>query len=192
MCVFTIDKRRNELQHLFGAGVHYGRFWRKDFDYDTSLVGAGMTIPVNALAVGRYFLALPSEESGELISNLKLQKLLYYAQGCWVALNGCEKPLFKDKIYAWKHGPVVKTVYNHYAGHQGNALPASGRPSLGTEIPPFLDEIYRVFGKFSAWKLRDMTHREPPWLKNYEADVLDVEIPLRDLESYFSKHVKKT
>ena len=32
--------------------------------------------------VARYFLALSNdEESGELMSNLKLQKLVYYAQG---------------------------------------------------------------------------------------------------------------
>ena len=138
------------------------------------------------------FLSLPSDETGELISNLKLQKLLYYSQGCWVALNGSAHPLFRDKIYAWKHGPVVKTVYNHFAVHEGNALPSSGRPQLRADIAPFLDEIYRVFGKFSAWKLREMTHREPPWKDNYKPDINDIEIPLTDLESYFSKHVKRS
>lgn len=27
----------------------------------------------------------------------------------------------------------------------------------------FMDEFYQVYGQFSAWKLRNMTHDEPPW-----------------------------
>ena len=150
-----------------------------------------MSSSVGALAVGRHFLSIPRDESGDLISNLKLQKLLYYSQGCWVALNGVASPLFHDKIYAWKHGPVVRTVYNHYAKFGSDALPQEAQPPLKPDVRPFLDEIYRVFGKFSAWKLREMTHQEAPWVKNYKPDVLNVEIPLGDLEAYFSKHVKK-
>ena len=150
-----------------------------------------MNIPISALAVSKYFLSLPSDETGELVSNLKVQKLLYYSQGCWVAINGATKPLFREKIYAWKHGPVVQAVYNHYSSYGPAALPQSARPTLRPDIGPFLDEIYRVFGKFSAWKLREMTHREAPWLKNYKPDVSNIEIPLSDLAAYFSKHVKK-
>lgn len=149
-----------------------------------------MNIPVSALPIARRFLSIPRDETGDLISNLKLQKLLYYAQGCWVALHGAGHPLFHDKIYAWKHGPVVKTVYTHYAKFGADALPVEPRPNLRSDIGPFLDEIYRVFGKFSAWKLREMTHREPPW-ENYKHDTLNVEIPLPELEAYFSKHVKQ-
>ena len=150
-----------------------------------------MNISVRALAVARYLLSIPTEDPSDAISNLKLQKLLYYSQGCWVALNGVSKPLFHEKIYAWKHGPVVKPVYNHFAGYVDAALPKQARPSLRPDIVIFLDEIYRVFGKFSAWKLRQMTHEEMPWLKNYKPSVRDVEIPLSDLWAYFSKHVKK-
>lgn len=150
-----------------------------------------MNTSVSALTVAKYFLSLADEEAGDLMSNLKLQKLLYYAQGCWVAVNGAEKPLFRDKVYAWKHGPVVKIVYNHYSKFKGNALPVEARPELRRDIVAFLNEVYRVFGRFSGWQLREMTHRETPWIKNYKPNVNDVEIPLIDLELYFSKHVKK-
>lgn len=62
----------------------------------------------SAMTVAKYFLSIPDRESGELISNLKLQKLLYYAQGYHVAMHGVSKPLFVEKIYAWKHGPRCK------------------------------------------------------------------------------------
>ena len=49
-------------------------------------------------------------EDGDYISNLKLQKLLYYSQGCFLALR--DEPLFDSPIEAWTYGPVVPEVYN--------------------------------------------------------------------------------
>lgn len=145
----------------------------------------------SALTVAKYFLSVPDEDSGELISNLKLQKLLYYAQGHAVALGLANGLLFKDKLYAWKHGPVVKTVYNHYAVHGRDALPRERPPTtLSREAVSLLDEIYRVYGRYSAWALREMTHREAPWLRNYKPDILDIEIPLQHIKEHFSKNAQ--
>ncbi len=144
----------------------------------------------SAITIAKYFLSIPDDDAGDLMSNLKLQKLLYYAQGYYVAMNGEQDPLFQDKIYAWKHGPVVKTVYNHYSGFGGGILPSCDAPVLILKTRAFLDEIYRVFGRYSAWTLRDMTHREEPWLKNYKVDVADIEISKSDLAKHFRKYVK--
>ena len=63
--------------------------------------------------VALYFLFRARElEAGDTISNLKMQKLLYYAQGHFLATY--KKPLFDDKIEAWKYGPVVKEVYDKF------------------------------------------------------------------------------
>lgn len=145
----------------------------------------------SAITVAKYFLSIADSESGDLISNLKLQKLLYYAQGHAVAANGVRRPLFNDKMYAWKHGPVVQTVYNFYAKHGDGAIPREDRPPhLPTDVREFLNEIYRVYGRFSAWALRDMTHKEPPWLDHFRPNVLNIEIPLSSLESYFARNAK--
>lgn len=144
----------------------------------------------SALTVSKYFLSIPDDDAGELISNLKLQKLLYYAQGYAVAMNGIESPLFKDTIYAWKHGPVVKTVYDHYSQYKESALPKEKAPTITEDVRCFLDEIWRVYGRFSAWTLRDMTHKEMPWEKNFKPDTKDIEIPLTDLAEYFSQFIE--
>ena len=52
------------------------------------------------------------EENGELMSNLKLQKMLYYEQGFHLAYF--DTPLFKDEIEAWMYGPVIPAVYEHF------------------------------------------------------------------------------
>lgn len=144
-----------------------------------------------ALTVAKYFLSITDrKESGDLISNLKLQKLLYYAQGYSVALYGVKNPLFPEKVYAWKHGPVVKRTYHHYSSYGDEALPAEAAPALDDGTRAFLDEIYRVYGRFSAWALREMTHRESPWLNNFKPNTMDIEIPLNDLADYFGKIIK--
>jgi uncharacterized phage-associated protein len=146
----------------------------------------------SALTIAKYFLSIPEEDAGELMSNLKLQKLLYYAQGYYVAINGVDSPLFKDTVYAWKHGPVVKTVYNHYSTYKDGAIPRCIVPrGIGVDDVAFLNRIHDKFGRYSAWALRDMTHREPPWLNNYRPEVQDIVIPVSDLSKYFSKYVKR-
>lgn len=107
-------------------------------------------------------------------------------------MYGVDKPLFKEKIYAWKHGPVVKVVYNEYATYEGRSLPVEKAPAFDAATTSFLNEIYRVFGRYSAWALRDMTHKERPWLKNFKPDVQNIEIGLADLAEYFVPYVKKT
>ena len=59
-----------------------------------------------AREIAEWFLAWAEDIEAD-ISNLKLQKLLYYAQGHYLARTGV--PLFDDVIQAWAHGPVVPT-----------------------------------------------------------------------------------
>ena len=78
-----------------------------------------------ASQVAKWFLAhnrmVMIDEGGENISNLKLQKLLYYAQGSFLAVT--DKPLFEDNIVAWCHGPVVESVYHEYKSNGSNGIP---------------------------------------------------------------------
>ena len=62
--------------------------------------------------VANYLLSLADPLEGDLISHLKLQKLLYYSQGVSLALRN--QPLFNNKILAWAHGPVVREVWEYY------------------------------------------------------------------------------
>lgn len=134
--------------------------------------------------IARYFLALTDEESGDAISNLKLQKLVYYAQGFHLALH--DEPLFGEKIEAWLHGPVIPDLYHYYKEHGSTPIP---KPldvdfSIYTdEVKELLDEVYTVYGQYSAWKLRELTHEEPTWKNNYQA--FDKTISHPEMITYF-------
>ena len=116
--------------------------------------------------VSRYFLAIQEAETSEPISNLKIQKLCYYAQGFALATLG--KPLFFEDIEHWKHGPVVQSLWMNYHSYGSGPIPLPQEPlnlSLyDSETKSLLDKIYQLYGQSSAWELRNKTHSEPPWI----------------------------
>lgn len=121
--------------------------------------------------VAHYFLDIQDEEAGELITNLKLQKLVYYAQGFHLAMF--DQPLFTDQIKAWAHGPVVPQLWHDYKDCGSSPLdrPVGFDPSVFTpEQRDLLDEVYQEYGQYSAWRLRDMTHQEPTWKAGFDGD----------------------
>lgn len=141
----------------------------------------------DAQTIAEYFLSLVDPEAGDAITNLKLQKLLYYAQGLHLALFN--QPLFAEPIEAWMHGPVVPTVYHRYKSFGANPLPVSEAfdpTTLDAETQAFLNEVYEVYGQFSAWKLRNMTHTEAPWRDTLEGQ----EISQDRLRDFFLTRVE--
>ena len=145
-----------------------------------------------ALDIAYWFLArnriAEIEQDAELISNMKLQKLLYYAQGVYYAIMN--KVLFSDSIFAWTHGPVVESVYHKFKqfGSNGIEVDAINLPDFPDETVRILEDVYDVFGQYSAWKLREMTHAEKPWMSTAEGGVINVEL-IRDyfLENYIDE-----
>lgn len=141
-----------------------------------------------ASQIAKWFLAhnriAAADVGAEFISNLKLQKLLYYAQGCFLAVTGL--PLFEDDIVAWVHGPVVESVYHEYKANGSNGIPFDedfDYTVFAQDETSLLEEVYDVFGQYSAWKLRNMTHEETPWKATQLGHVIS-----RDLiKEYFEK-----
>jgi uncharacterized phage-associated protein len=116
---------------------------------------------VTAEQVASYFV-WRCNTSGESITNLKLQKLLYYAQGWHLAL--CDRPLFSDLIRAWVHGPVVKPVYTKYREFGGCPITTAVRePSIPGSVKKHLDDILNSYSHLSAFQLEQLTHTEQPW-----------------------------
>ncbi len=65
---------------------------------------------------------------GETISNLKLQKMLYYMQGFFIAVF--DKKLFEEPIEAWQYGPVVRAVYFHFKEFGPAAIMLNGEEKI--------------------------------------------------------------
>ena len=131
-----------------------------------------------AKEIANWFLAynrkVMSDGDSEYISNLKLQKLLYYAQGVYSAM--IKSPLFDDPIKAWRHGPVVEDVYHEYKAYGSDGIKFDEEFDFGqfdNETQNILEEVYDYFGQYSAWKLRNMTHEERPWKETVINNTID-------------------
>ena len=127
---------------------------------------------MTAHEVAKYFVSLVDEEAGDSISNLKLQKLLYYAQGFHLAVYG--EPLFNEQIKAWMHGPVVPQVYHDYRDFRAGpiAIEKVDLDDYTPQVRELLDEVYNVYGQFTASKLETMTHNEPPWKNTAQSEAI--------------------
>ena len=117
----------------------------------------------NAIEIANRIVLLSNPEIGDLMTNLKLQKLLYYAQGFHLAIHN--QPIFGEDIYAWQYGPVVKEVYHYFKKYGSEYIPveAADNANLTEQEEDLIFEVWDVYGQFSALKLMQLTHEEPPW-----------------------------
>ncbi len=140
-----------------------------------------------AYDVANVFLKLGDTDSGDVLTNLKVQKLLYYAQGFSLALF--DEPLFSEEISAWEHGPVVVDLYHKFKkfGYKQIAIVEDIKDGLFTkEQLDLIGEVNKVYGQFSAWKLRDMTHNETPWTTTQRGEVISND----KIKSYFKTQLQ--
>jgi uncharacterized phage-associated protein/DNA-binding XRE family transcriptional regulator len=139
---------------------------------------------VSAQVAAQYLCAIRDEEDS--FTNLKLQKLLYFAQAYATVL--LRRPLFPEKIKAWPHGPVVPQVRYEYKQHQAQTLPRPADFDPSSVIPEaraILDRVYVELGQYEAWVLRERTHTEGPWAGTPQGQ----EIPLEAIRAFFESRL---
>jgi len=117
----------------------------------------------------------------EYITNLKLQKLLYYVQGISRALF--KKNAFNDAIFAWKHGPVVSKAYDTYKNGHNSVKATESTYEVSEGLSLIIDAVINSYGKISAYSLIDITHEEEPW----KFVAINNEIAIDLLQDYFEK-----
>ena len=138
---------------------------------------------VTAETISNYFLVLSEKKYNESLSNMKVQKLVYYAQGFHLALY--DTKLFNEKINAWAHGPVIDSLYHKYKQYGSASIIITDEVNfeeITEQQKELLEQVYAEYGQFSAWRLRNMTHEEEPWKETK----LNEEITVEKLKSYFT------
>lgn len=104
-----------------------------------------------------------AKEHGDVLTPLKLQKLMFYADAWHMVLNDGEE-LVPEHFEAWVHGPVLREVYFRFNHYRWNPISQEIQlPELSEKIKTFLDEVYKVFGGLSGYELEQLTHQEQPW-----------------------------
>jgi uncharacterized phage-associated protein len=149
----------------------------------------------NAHKIAQYIIAF-SHEQGDPISNLKLQKLLYYVQAWALALH--DEPIFDEQLEAWLHGPVVPSVYSDYKGWAWQPINANitlEEAELPEAVKAHVNEVLEVYGPLTAPQLELLTHQEDPWIKARRGLPKDVAsnsvISHEDMRAFYKRLAKE-
>ena len=113
---------------------------------------------INVIKVASYIFKRYQEEMGTNIDEMKLHKLLYFAQREAIIQTGT--PLFEAQFAAWKYGPVIVEVRNSYRSNSLISLPSD------EELLPYKDALDYVFHNYApkdSWTLSMLTHGESCW-----------------------------
>ncbi len=119
--------------------------------------------------IADYFIAL-SNTTENLITNLKLQKLVYYTQAWHLAMH--DKPVFPEYFEAWVHGPVLLPLYNQYRGLKWHPLERDDltegsitklRDRFGPELCSLIDQVVDHYFGMTAYQMELQVHSEEPW-----------------------------
>lgn len=121
---------------------------------------------MEALDVAKWFL------NKESMSPKKIQKLVYYAYSWYLTLmnesaNELNNRLFEEDIKAWVHGPVIYSIYNEYRQYKYHDVEQStiDESIFTDDMLDVLNQVWDVYGDYSANELESITHQEAPWIK---------------------------
>ena len=156
----------------------------------------------NVLDVCRYVINY-SNEKYYGISNLKLQKILYFIQAYFLTNTKDNSPCFREKIEAWDFGPVVPEAYHEYKEYGSSDIPILDSYVLFDEnniwnikrIPydkniidnndkKLINEVIDMFAEYTATDLGSLTHNQSPWIEAYRTHENN-EISLSTIKEYF-------
>lgn len=154
-------------------------------------------------SIANFFLDL-AKSSGELISPMKLQKLVYYAHGWYAGYTG--QPLIDETIEAWQYGPVISSLYHDFKQFGSGAINRKATNFDGVtfrEVPPpedpvirtFLQNVWSSYSPFTGLKLSELTHStDGPWDKTWKASngTRGTDIPFEDIAAHFKAAVENT
>ena len=138
----------------------------------------------SAIAVANYIIEYEHSKN-RMISNLKLQKLLYFVQARFFMVYG--KPCFRDKIEAWSFGPVVVNVYHAYkysGGMDITCLEEDVDINISNQDKEIINEVLESFAKTPIFRLVEITHHQTPWMSAIK-NFFSKEITNESIQQYF-------
>ncbi len=137
------------------------------------------------------------------ISNLKLQKVLYFVQAYFLTNKKNATPCFHEKIEAWDFGPVVPEAYHEYKQYGSGDIPtiesyisydkeniwdieriAYNDKNICDEDKALINDVIDKFSDYTATDLVALTHRQDPWRSVYEP-YQNNEIAVSAIKEYF-------
>ncbi|MBS7217743.1 MAG: DUF4065 domain-containing protein [[Clostridium] spiroforme] len=146
----------------------------------------------NALSIARYIIDFYNQHNRG-ISNLKLQKVLYFVQAEFLVGTPDHRACFLDPIEAWDFGPVVPSVYHQYKIYGSGIIPSDNNDILkpyydriSEDDQEMINNIVEATFDYTASELVNLTHNQAPWKDAYRKG-FNNEIPKQSILNYFKE-----
>ena len=110
--------------------------------------------------VAQYIFNEYKRVTGEVIDEMKLQKLLYFSQRETFAI--LNEPLFDEVFEGWKYGPVSREVRTSYTTDGMNYE----TEDIKSESKYIINNVIQEYGALASWKLSALTHKETSWINS--------------------------
>lgn len=134
------------------------------------------------------------------MSPKKLQEILYYAYAWFLTLanesyDTIENRLFENRFEAWVHGPVCPEIYHKYKEFGYNDIPqvTSDAPVFSADVVDVLQQVWDVYGGYTAGQLESISHQESPWINARENcsayEICDTEITDEDIYKCYAARI---
>ena len=142
----------------------------------------------SAIAVANYIIEYEHSKN-RMISNLKLQKLLYFVQARFFMVYG--KPCFRDKIEAWSFGPVVVNVYHaykYYGGMDITCLQEDVEIDISKKCKKTINEVLELFADTPIYEMADIIYHQTPYMlakRQCFSNEITSEITQESIKDYF-------
>ena len=107
--------------------------------------------------VAQYIFTEYRRITGEVIDEMKLHKLLYFAQRESLAITN--EPLFEGEFEGWKYGPVCKEIRNSIT--RDGIIDYDS--DISDECKYIINNIILEYGALASWKLSELSHKEISW-----------------------------
>lgn len=139
------------------------------------------------------------------ISNLKLQKILYFIQAYFLINTPDNRACFHEPIEAWDFGPVVPVAYHEYKAYGATNIPRITEYAvidetnlwnsemveysdnvISCEDKDMMNEVVKAFEDYSASDLVELTHAQDPWKDAY-VPRMNNEITLEAIREFFDE-----
>lgn len=187
-------------------------------NYRISLSKTRRIVPYTPDALANYFLDL-AEEAKRPLTNMEVQKLVFYAHAWHLAIQPSESPLIAECIEAWDYGPVLRSLYRQFSRFKDKPIGSARAKELQyangevTEYVPnilsegstaefeatyastLLDWVWKMYGRYDGIQLSKLTHAEgEPWrivIDKYEGKIpRGLHIPNSLIRECFQKKQK--
>ena len=138
----------------------------------------------SAFTVSNYMIAYTNSKD-YFVTNLKLQKLLYFVQVYFLLDTGL--PCFPDKVEACPFGPVIPEVYKHYITRGNYDLYAKDEGWMCEDVRKRVRDVVDLFSDYTNPDLADLIFNQTPYI---EAEISDDKvITFESLLRYFKSDV---